>query len=127
MSAYRLPGPAGAWIDRSQKLNFNFDGRALQGYSGDSLASALLASGSMHVARSFKLHRPRGVFCCGIEEPNSVLEICDDGDAIIELPDDLMADIGWQIGDELSIDQEDGLIVIRNLTVPPLNSLEIKV
>ena len=55
MSAYRLPGLAGAWIDRSQKLNFNFDGRALQGYSGDSLASALLASGSMHVARSFKL------------------------------------------------------------------------
>jgi hypothetical protein len=56
-----------------------------------------------------------------------VLEICDNGDAIIELPDDLIADIGWQIGDELSIDQEDGLIVIRNLTVPPLNSLEIKV
>ena len=78
MSAYRLPGLAGAWIDRSQKLNFNFDGRALQGYSGDSLASALLASGSMLVARSFKLHRPRGIFSCGIEEPNGLFEIGDD-------------------------------------------------
>jgi sarcosine oxidase, subunit alpha len=78
MSAYRLPGLAGAWIDRSQKLNFNFDGRALQGYSGDSLASALLASGSIHVARSFKLHRPRGIFSCGIEEPNGLFEIGDD-------------------------------------------------
>lgn len=78
MSAYRLPGLAGAWIDRSQKLNFNFDGRALQGYSGDTLASALLATGSMHVARSFKLHRPRGIFSCGIEEPNGLFEIGDD-------------------------------------------------
>ena len=51
MSAYRLPGLAGAWIDRSQKLNFNFDGRALQGYFGDTLASELLATGSMHVAQ----------------------------------------------------------------------------
>ena len=78
MSAYRLSGLAGAWIDRSQKLNFNFDGRALQGFSGDTLASALLATGSMHVARSFKLHRPRGIFSCGMEEPNGLLEIGDD-------------------------------------------------
>lgn len=75
MSAYRLPGLAGAWIDRSQKLNFNFNGQAHQGFSGDTLASALLANGSIHVARSFKLHRPRGIFSCGIEEPNALFEI----------------------------------------------------
>ena len=77
MSAYRLSGLTGAWIDRSQKLSFNFDGQVCQGFSGDTLASALLASGSMHVARSFKLHRPRGIFSCGIEEPNGLLEIGD--------------------------------------------------
>jgi sarcosine oxidase subunit alpha len=31
----------------------------------------------MHVARSFKLHRPRGIFSCGIEEPNGLFEIGD--------------------------------------------------
>ncbi|MFM8769246.1 MAG: 2Fe-2S iron-sulfur cluster-binding protein, partial [Rubrivivax sp.] len=42
MSGYRLPAPAGAWIDRSRTLSFSFDGRTLQGHPGDSLASALL-------------------------------------------------------------------------------------
>jgi len=55
-----------------------------------------------------------------------VLEICDNGDAIIELPDDLMADIGWQIGDELSIEDESGVIVISNLTTPSIKKMEIK-
>ena len=39
MSGYRLPAPAGAWIDRTRRLGFSFDGRALQGHAGDTLAS----------------------------------------------------------------------------------------
>jgi sarcosine oxidase subunit alpha len=49
-----VPAPAGAWIDRSRSLGFHFDGSPLQGHPGDTLASALLASGTVHIGRSFK-------------------------------------------------------------------------
>ena len=32
---------------------------------------------------------------------SKVLEICDNGDAIVELPDELMEELGWKVGDEL--------------------------
>src|SRR6266850_777763 len=60
MTAFRLPD--GGRIDRSQKLRFRFDGRALEGFQGDTLASALLANDVFLVGRSFKYHRPRGVW-----------------------------------------------------------------
>ncbi|RUW70753.1 2Fe-2S iron-sulfur cluster-binding protein, partial [Mesorhizobium sp. M1E.F.Ca.ET.063.01.1.1] len=53
---------AGGRIDRAQPLGFVFDGRSLAGYQGDTLASALLANGIMLTGRSFKYHRPRGIF-----------------------------------------------------------------
>ena len=62
-------------INRAQPLRFRYDGRALTGYAGDSLASALLANGVRVVARSFKYRRPRGVYTSGIEEPNALLQI----------------------------------------------------
>jgi sarcosine oxidase subunit alpha len=75
MSGYRLAAPAGAWIDRTRPLRFTFNGREVQGFEGDTVASALLAGGHVHVARSFKLHRPRGIFTCGVEEPNALMEV----------------------------------------------------
>ena len=42
---------------------------------GDTVASALLASGRTLVARSFKYHRPRGVFSAGPEEPNALVTL----------------------------------------------------
>lgn len=65
----------GGRIDRSRPINFSFNGKHLQGYHGDTLASALLANGVRVVARSFKFHRPRGVFSAGIEEPNALLGV----------------------------------------------------
>ncbi len=65
----------GGVIDRTQKLRFHFDGRALSGHSGDTLASALLANGIRLVARSFKYHRPRGILAAGSEEPNALVEL----------------------------------------------------
>jgi len=50
---------AGGRIDRSRPLDFFFNGRKLQGYQGDSLASALLANDVHLIGRSFKYHRPR--------------------------------------------------------------------
>jgi NADPH-dependent 2,4-dienoyl-CoA reductase/sulfur reductase-like enzyme len=64
-----------ALIDRSSPLNFTFDGRRYSGYRGDTLASALLASGVRLVGRSFKYHRPRGVLTAGSEEPNALVEL----------------------------------------------------
>jgi sarcosine oxidase, subunit alpha len=73
--SHRLPAPAGAWIDRAQPLTFSFNGRAYRGFKGDTLASALLAQDVRLFGRSFKLHRPRGVWSCGVEEPNAIVDV----------------------------------------------------
>ncbi|TBU97881.1 sarcosine oxidase subunit alpha family protein [Stutzerimonas kirkiae] len=67
----RLPG--GGLIDRSQPLDFHFDGQLLHGFAGDTLASALLANDVRLLARSFKYHRPRGLYASGGDEPNALL------------------------------------------------------
>jgi heterotetrameric sarcosine oxidase alpha subunit len=71
--------PSGGAIDRSRKLRFTFDGKPYAGYPGDTLASALLANGVRLVARSFKYHRPRGVMTAGVEEPNALVTLLNDG------------------------------------------------
>jgi sarcosine oxidase subunit alpha len=67
----------GGRVDRDLRLAFTFDGRAMTGHPGDTLASALLAGGVRLVGRSFKLHRPRGVVADGIDEPNALVELRD--------------------------------------------------
>jgi len=62
-------------IDRSTPLGFRFDGREFVGFEGDTLASALLASGVRMVGRSFKYHRPRGLWSAGSEEPNALVTV----------------------------------------------------
>jgi heterotetrameric sarcosine oxidase alpha subunit len=62
-------------IARDRPLNFRFDGKLYRGFAGDTLASALLGEGVSLVARSFKYHRPRGVFSAGPEEPNALVEL----------------------------------------------------
>jgi len=63
----------GGHIDRSRPLSFVLNGRRLEGYAGDTLASALLANNIRIVGRSFKYHRPRGILAAGVEEPNALL------------------------------------------------------
>ena len=62
-------------IGRAHPVSFHFDGRRYEGFAGDTLASALLASGVRMVARSFKYHRPRGVMTAGSEEPNALVTV----------------------------------------------------
>ena len=69
----RAGAPAGFAIDRARALRFSFDGVSYEGYAGDTLASALLANGVHLVGRSFKYHRPRGIFSAGSEEPNALV------------------------------------------------------
>ncbi|NMG41307.1 sarcosine oxidase subunit alpha family protein [Chelativorans sp. ZYF759] len=71
--------PIGGRIDRSRQIRFTFDGRRFMGHPGDTLASALLANGVKVVGRSFKYHRPRGIFSAGIEEPNALVTVLKDG------------------------------------------------
>ena len=56
---------SGGQIDRARSLRFTFDGHEYHGHPGDTLASALLANGVRLMGRSFKYHRPRGVFSAG--------------------------------------------------------------
>jgi methylglutamate dehydrogenase subunit C len=65
----------GGLIDRSRPLRGFFDGQAIDGFAGDTLASALLANGIRLVGRSFKYHRPRGILAAGPEEPNALVEL----------------------------------------------------
>ncbi|MCK1520084.1 sarcosine oxidase subunit alpha family protein [Bradyrhizobium sp. 17] len=75
MSTLPFRLPSGGLIDRTQALSFRFDGKGYAGYAGDTLASALLASGVRLIGRSFKYHRPRGVLSAGSEEPNALVEL----------------------------------------------------
>ena len=47
----------------------------LNGYKGDTLASALLANDIHLIGRSFKYHRPRGILTSGSEEPNALVQL----------------------------------------------------
>ena len=66
---------AGGLIDRARPVRFVFNGRSYWGLGGDTLAAALLANGVRIVGRSFKYHRPRGVFGLGAEEPNALVQL----------------------------------------------------
>ncbi|MBX3581789.1 MAG: sarcosine oxidase subunit alpha [Rhizobiaceae bacterium] len=68
---------SGGLIDRNKPLSFSFDGKAMSGFAGDTLASALIANGVQLVGRSFKYHRPRGILTAGSEEPNALVELRD--------------------------------------------------
>ncbi|ACM38818.1 MULTISPECIES: sarcosine oxidase subunit alpha [Rhizobium/Agrobacterium group] len=73
MTSYRLK--SGGLVDRTTALAFTFDGKAMNGFAGDTLASALLANGQQLVGRSFKYHRPRGILTAGAAEPNALMTI----------------------------------------------------
>jgi sarcosine oxidase, subunit alpha len=73
-----LRTPDGGRVDRAQRIGFEFDGQPYTGLAGDTLASALLANGVHLTGRSFKYHRPRGIFGAGSEEPNALVTVSRD-------------------------------------------------
>ena len=46
---------------------------------------------------------------------SKVVEICDNGDAIIELPPELLEEMGWKEGDTLDISEKNGKIIIKKI------------
>ncbi|MCA3561476.1 MAG: sarcosine oxidase subunit alpha family protein [Aestuariivirga sp.] len=71
---YRL-GSGGRLVDRTKKVSFTFDGKSVSGFQGDTVASAVLASGQRVFGRSFKYHRPRGLVGLGSEEMNALVGV----------------------------------------------------
>ena len=65
----------GRLLNKSSQISFQFNGKQMRGFQGDTLASALLANDQMLMGRSFKYHRPRGVVASGAEEPNGLVNL----------------------------------------------------
>ena len=70
----RLPPRDGEWIDRSRTVEFRFEGQPLAGFAGDVLSSALWAHDVRLLGRSFKYHRPRGVYSLAGHDANVIVE-----------------------------------------------------
>ena len=51
-----------------------------------------------------------------------VSEICENGDAIINLPDELVEELDWQIGDTLDYELKDNSVYIKNLSKEKRNA-----
>ena len=62
-------------LDRSKAIAFEFNGKRVEAYEGDTLASALYATGRTTFSRSFKYHRPRGLLCVAGRCPNCLLTV----------------------------------------------------
>ncbi len=73
--APRLPEQRGERIQRDTEVTFTFDGRDVTGLEGDTIGSALFASGQRTFSRSFKYHRRRGLLCCAGQCPNCLVAV----------------------------------------------------
>jgi sarcosine oxidase subunit alpha len=74
MTGRRLAS-GGSRIDRARPSSVRFDGRDLEAFEGDTLASALLANGVVGGFRSPILGRRRGIVSAGTEEPNAFVAV----------------------------------------------------
>ncbi len=70
----RLDKRQGEWIDRSRSIHFQFEGDDYTGFHGDTISSALWANGVHILGRSFKYHRPRGIFGFDDIDCNAMME-----------------------------------------------------
>ncbi|CAN5686729.1 hypothetical protein BH18ACT15_BH18ACT15_10110 [soil metagenome] len=78
MATMRLGPQAGEVIDRSEILPFTWNGAERHAYGGDTITSALAASGERVFSRSFKLHRPRGLLTADALDPGCLVQVGDE-------------------------------------------------
>jgi sarcosine oxidase, subunit alpha len=71
----RLRSQPSERIDRGRPIAFTYSGKALTGFAGDTVGSALYAEGRRVFSRSFKYHRPRGLLCCSGHCPNCMMTV----------------------------------------------------
>ncbi len=70
----RLSPQPGEWIDRNKPIQFTFEGKPHVGFAGDTISSALHANGVLMMGRSFKYHRPRGIYSMANHDANCIFE-----------------------------------------------------
>ena len=71
----RLEALPAEQIDHTTRIEFRFDGQRVTAHEGDTVASALYASGVTTFSRGFKYHRPRGLLCGAGRCPNCLMEV----------------------------------------------------
>jgi sarcosine oxidase, subunit alpha len=76
--AQRLAPQPGEVIDRARPVRFSWDGGRYEGMHGDTIASALLASGVTVFSRSFKYSRPRGILTADFLDPGCRVQVDDE-------------------------------------------------
>ncbi len=76
--ASRVGPQAGEVVDRERVAPFTFEGQPYLGLAGDTISSALLASGVRVMSRSFKYHRPRGVMTASFHDPGCSVQVGDE-------------------------------------------------
>ena len=74
----RLPAQQGEVIDRSTTLSFTWNGKAMTGHEGDTIASAIAAYGDYVFSRSMKYHRRRGIMTADHWDPNLFVQVGDE-------------------------------------------------
>ncbi|HIY86331.1 MAG TPA: (2Fe-2S)-binding protein, partial [Candidatus Yaniella excrementavium] len=75
--SYRLSADEAPYavVAHNDKVDLVIDGKQARALRGDTVASAMLASGFKTAANSLYFDRPRGVFAAGVEEPNSLVHL----------------------------------------------------
>ncbi len=74
----RLGPQPGEEIDRERSFTFRWNGAAVPAYAGDTIASALAASGLRVFSRSYKYHRPRGLLTASYHDPGCFFQVGDE-------------------------------------------------
>ncbi len=72
---HRLAQRADEWLDRERGGSFRFEGHDVPFIEGDTFSTALAAAGHVVLARSFKYHRPRGLFSAANFDANNLFDI----------------------------------------------------
>jgi sarcosine oxidase subunit alpha len=74
----RLGPQPGEEIDRSRPFTFRWNGDTVPAFDGDTIASALAASGLRVFSRSYKYHRPRGLLTASFHDPGCFFQVGDE-------------------------------------------------
>ena len=80
----RLANGAGSLIDREKPVAFTFEGQTIEGFDGDTVASALLANDIWTLSRSFKYHRPRGPLTMAGHDANTLVQLPDEPNVLAD-------------------------------------------
>ncbi len=48
-----------------------------------------------------------------------IVEICENGDAILQFSEEMIQDLGWKVDDVLSITMKNGAVHLKNITKHP--------